>query len=245
MEIMVTDAEVERRISAGESTERISDAARRGGMRTMWDAGAEHVASGDTDLEELLRVLEVPTESSEKGNASRVSPPTAGSTGSAGTVRTATPPPTPAVRPSRSFLPDDVLELVDDVPSGGKRIGRQTVLLVEDEAPLRTVLKDLLEREGYVVVEAQDGVQALDEIDRHAPDAIVLDLHLPRLDGYQVLSHLRARASTASLPVLVLTARGDEESEVKVFESGANDFITKPFRPRALSARLKALLRKT
>ena len=105
------------------------------------------------------------------------------------------------------------------------------------------MLRDLLEREGFAVIEARDGVQALDEIDRHAPDALVLDLNLPRLDGYQVLSHMRARTATATIPVLVLTARGDEDSEVKVFESGANDFITKPFRPRALSARLKALLR--
>ncbi|HEX6942124.1 MAG TPA: type II/IV secretion system protein, partial [Gemmatimonadaceae bacterium] len=242
MEIMVTDDEVERRISAGESTERISDAARRGGMRTMWDAGAEHVAAGETDLEELLRVLEVPMEGSDKAKGARVAPPTA-TTGSS--PRIATPPPTPAVRSTRSFLPEDVLELVDEIlPGGTKKGGRHTVLLVEDEDPLRLVLKDLLEREGYSVIEAKDGVQALDEIDRHAPDALVLDLNLPRMDGYQVLNHLRARPSTASLPVLVLTARGDEESEVKVFESGANDFITKPFRPRALSARLKALLRK-
>ena len=243
MEIMVTDDEVERRISAGESTERISDAARRGGMRTMWDAGAEHVAAGETDLEELLRVLEVPVEGSEKAKGARVAPPTAGT---ATSPRVATPPPTPAIRSTRSFLPEDVLELVDEIlPGGAKKAGRHTVLLVEDEDPLRTVLKDLLEREGYSVIEAKDGVQALDEIDRHAPDALVLDLNLPRMDGYQVLSHIRARPSTATLPVLVLTARGDEESEVKVFESGANDFITKPFRPRALSARLKALLRKT
>jgi DNA-binding response OmpR family regulator len=119
-----------------------------------------------------------------------------------------------------------------------------TRALVEDEEALRHVLKDLLEREGYSVIEATDGVQALDEIDRHAPDALVLDLKLPRLDGYQVLNHIRARPATATLPVLVLTAHGDEDSEVKVFESGANDFITKPFRPRALSARLKALLNK-
>jgi type II secretory ATPase GspE/PulE/Tfp pilus assembly ATPase PilB-like protein len=245
MEVMVTDDEIERRISAGESTERISDAARRGGMRTMWDAGAEHVAAGDTDLEELLRVLEVPMELTEKGKAARAAP-LPGSGPASSSPRVATPPPTPAVRSTRNFLPEDVLELVDDIlPGSGKKAGRHTILLVEDEDPLRTVLKDLLEREGYSVIEAKDGVQALDEIDRHAPDALVLDLNLPRLDGYQVLSHIRARPSTATLPVLVLTARGDEESEVKVFESGANDFITKPFRPRALSARLKALLRKT
>ena len=141
------------------------------------------------------------------------------------------------------FLPEEVLELVDDPASGAKRLMRQTVLLVEDEEPLRHVLRDLLEREGYAVVEAGDGVQALDELDRSAPDAIVLDLNLPRLDGFGFLSHLRARAGTADLPVLVLTAKGDEDSEVRVFESGANDFITKPFRPRALSARLRALLK--
>jgi CheY-like chemotaxis protein len=238
---MVTDAEMERRISAGESTERIADAARRGGMRSMWDSGAEHVASGDTDIEELLRVLEIPTETTDQKIAS--APRSAPSSG--GGVRSPTPSPMPAVKPpsrTGSFLPDDVLELVDDIGGGAKKGGRQTVLLVEDEDALRLVLRDLLEREGYSVIEARDGVQALDEIDRAAPDALVLDINLPRLDGYQVLTHLRARPATASLPVLVLTARGDEDSEVKVFESGANDFITKPFRPRALSARLKALL---
>jgi two-component system alkaline phosphatase synthesis response regulator PhoP len=126
---------------------------------------------------------------------------------------------------------------------GPGRGARHTILLVEDEEPLRLVLRDLLEREGYTIVEAADGIQALDEIDRSAPDAIVLDLNLPRLDGYGVLSHLRARPATASLPVLVLTAKSDEDNEVRVFEIGANDFISKPFRPRALSARLKALLK--
>jgi CheY-like chemotaxis protein len=116
------------------------------------------------------------------------------------------------------------------------------VLLVEDEDALRRVLKDLLEREGFTVFEAADGVKALDEIDRAAPDIVVLDLNLPRLDGYGVLSHLRARPATADLPVIVLTAKGDEDSEVRVFEYGASDYLTKPFRPRALSARLHSLL---
>jgi type II secretory ATPase GspE/PulE/Tfp pilus assembly ATPase PilB-like protein len=241
MEIMVTDAEIERRIGAADSTERIAEAARKGGMRTMWESGAEHVIGGETDLEELLRVLEVPGDEEKPAVQRGTSQSSA-----AGSVRSVTPPPMPAVRQSvRNFLPDEVLELVDDVSAGPKKSARQTVLLVEDEDALRQVLRDLLEREGYSVIEAQDGVQALDQIDRHAPDALVLDLNLPRLDGYQVLTHLRARPGTAALPVLVLTAKGDEESEVKVFENGANDFITKPFRPRALSARLKALLRKS
>jgi DNA-binding response OmpR family regulator len=116
------------------------------------------------------------------------------------------------------------------------------VLLVDDEDQLRRVMKDLLERDGYEVTEAADGVEALDQVDRHAPDIVVLDLNLPGLDGYGVLSHLRSRPATQDIPVVVLTALGDEDSEVRVFELGADDFLSKPFRARALSARLQAVL---
>ena len=119
---------------------------------------------------------------------------------------------------------------------------KRKVLLVDDEDTLRRVMKDLLEREGYVVAEARDGVQALDQVDRFGPDVIVLDLNLPGLDGYGVLSHLRSRPATANIPVVVLTAKSDEDNEVRVFQLGADDFLTKPFRARALSARLDAVL---
>jgi DNA-binding response OmpR family regulator len=118
------------------------------------------------------------------------------------------------------------------------------VLLVDDEDQLRRVMRDLLERDGYEVIEAADGIEALDQVDRHGPDIIVLDLNLPGLDGYGVLSHLRSRRVTQHIPVVVLTARGDEENEVRVFEFGADDFLSKPFRARALSARLDAVLRR-
>ena len=117
-----------------------------------------------------------------------------------------------------------------------------TVLLVDDEDQLRRVMRDLLQREGYRVAEAQNGIEALDQVDRHAPDIIVLDLNLPGLDGYGVLSHLRSRPATSKIPVVVLTARGDEDNEVRVLELGADDFLSKPFRARALSARLKTIL---
>jgi two-component system phosphate regulon response regulator PhoB len=103
-------------------------------------------------------------------------------------------------------------------------------------------MKDLLERDGFLVYEAKDGIQALDQVDRHGPDIVVLDLNLPGLDGYSVLKQLRSRPATRELPVMVLTAKGDEDNEVRVFELGADDFITKPFRARALSARLEAVL---
>jgi two-component system alkaline phosphatase synthesis response regulator PhoP len=116
------------------------------------------------------------------------------------------------------------------------------VLLVEDEETLRRVLRNLLERDGFEVAEAADGAEALSAVDRLSPDAVVLDLNLPVLDGYAVLSRLRTRSTSATLPVLVLTANGDEASEVRALKMGANEFLTKPFRPRALGARLKLLL---
>ena len=131
---------------------------------------------------------------------------------------------------------------IESVIVDGRVVMRERKLTTIDEDALRRVVKDLLEREGFTVFEAGDGVKALDEIDRAGPDIVVLDLNLPRLDGYGVLSHLRSRPATANLPVIVLTAKGDEDSEVRVFEYGASDYLTKPFRPRALSARLHSLL---
>jgi DNA-binding response OmpR family regulator len=130
---------------------------------------------------------------------------------------------------------------IDAVVGEGKGRGA-CVLLVEDEEQLRRVMKDLLQREGYTVAEARDGIQALDEVDRHAPDVIILDLNLPGLDGYGVLAQLRSRPATRQIPVMVLTAKGDEDNEVRVFELGADDFVTKPFRARSLTARLEAVL---
>ena len=143
---------------------------------------------------------------------------------------------------SPSSTIDGTFELLDTIDGVSAEAAETKVLLVDDEDQLRRVMRDLLERDGYVVTEARDGVEALDQIDRHAPDIIVLDLNLPGLDGFGVLSHLRSRPSTAEIPVVVLTAQGDEENEVRVFEMGADDFLSKPFRARALSARLQAVL---
>ena len=103
-------------------------------------------------------------------------------------------------------------------------------------------MKDLLERDGFVIFEAGDGIQAVDQVDRLKPDALVLDLNLPRMDGFGVLKHLRSKTESQRLPIIVLTAKGDEESEVRVFQAGATDYLTKPFRARALSTRLQAVL---
>jgi two-component system, OmpR family, phosphate regulon response regulator PhoB len=123
--------------------------------------------------------------------------------------------------------------------------GSPIVLLVEDEIPLRRAMKDVLEREGFQVLEAGDGAEALVAIDRATPHIAVLDINLPVLDGFAVLSRLRTRPSTARLPILILTARADQETEMRGIALGADDFLTKPFRPSALAARLRALLSRT
>jgi CheY-like chemotaxis protein len=195
----------------------------------------------------LLRVADLPREE-EATRRPPARPAGRAAAPAPAPVPATTQPPAPAKSESSTTLDfAEALELVDDLPDGaapasGARGAGTCVLLVEDEDQLRRVMKDLLERDGYTVAEARDGVQALDQVDRFAPDVIILDLNLPGLDGYSVLTQLRSRPTTRSIPVVVLTAKGDEDNEVRVFEMGADDFITKPFRAKALSARLEAVL---
>jgi len=244
IEVLTVTAEVERRIAAGEPAEQIARAARRGGMKSLWDSGLGHVLKGESTVDELMRVVDVPQEDVPEPipthGGRRAS---GGAPGSRGTVE----PPAPHTAATAATAePLAHFDLLEEGPtlrvSGPHGVPAVKVLLVDDEDSLRKVMRDLLERDGYAVSEARDGVQALDQIDRVGPDIIVLDLNLPGLDGYGVLSHLRSRPATASIPVIVLTAKGDEDNEVRVFELGADDFLTKPFRARALSARLEAVL---
>jgi type II secretory ATPase GspE/PulE/Tfp pilus assembly ATPase PilB-like protein/CheY-like chemotaxis protein len=241
VEVLAMNPELERLIGSGATPDRIAEAGRRNGMRSLWESGLRHVLRGETTIDELLRVTDVPHAPHAPPHEPSEPAPRRARTG----PRTA-PPPAPAAPNLSAFDFSMDLELLDEaapprdgVPAGERGI---CVLLVDDEDDLRRVMRDLLEREGFNVQEARDGVQALDEVDRHAPDIIVLDLNLPGLDGYNVLSQLRSRPATRDIPVVVLTAKGDEENEVKVFELGADDFLSKPFRARALAARLEAVL---
>ncbi|MBI2401451.1 MAG: type II/IV secretion system protein [Gemmatimonadetes bacterium] len=236
IEVLTVTPEVERRIGAGETADRIAEAAHAGGMTSLWESGLSHVLRGESTIDELLRVVDVPQEDTAAPVRAPGKRPSPAPGVAPGVVkeRESGPQPKPI---SAEF------ELLEPVELGAPRqAAGAKVLLVDDEDMLRKVMRDLLERDGYHVVEARNGVEALDQIDRYGPDIIVLDLNLPGLDGYGVLSHLRSRPATADIPVVVLTARGDEENEVRVFEHGADDFLSKPFRARALSARLAAVL---
>jgi type II secretory ATPase GspE/PulE/Tfp pilus assembly ATPase PilB-like protein/CheY-like chemotaxis protein len=257
VEVLTMNVDMERLIGAGATAEKIASAARQNGMLSLFESGLQHVLAGETGVEELLRVVDVPMSDTA---GSRISAPvTPPKTTEAPSPRKTPPsslppagPETPA-RASVTQVPDlsSAFDLLEEEEIGeadggtGRRtavVKSATILLVDDEDALRRVMRDLLARDGYEVVEARTGVEALDQVDRHAPDVVVLDLNLPGMDGYSVLAELRSRPATRDIPVIVLTAKGDEDNEVRVFELGADDFLSKPFRAKALTKRLEVIL---
>jgi DNA-binding response OmpR family regulator len=116
------------------------------------------------------------------------------------------------------------------------------VLVVDDEPMMREVVTTYLERDGLSVTSAADGAAALRMLDAARPDLVILDLMLPKVDGLSVLAHLR---KTTDLPVIVLTARGEEPDRVLGLELGADDYVVKPFSPRELVARVRSVLRRS
>ncbi len=251
LEVLRVTGDVERAIGGNETADRIAEIASHEGMTTLWESGLSHVLRGESTIDELLRVVDVPQED----DPSVRTPPKHGAKRAragrrhSGETRAVAEPRTSDPSSAVPASLDGAFELLEPTEAAPRRGSGEVlgtdgikVLLVDDEDQLRKVMRDLLERDGYDVTEAADGVKALDQVDRHAPDIIVLDLNLPGLDGYGVLNHLRSRPATSDIPVVVLTAHGDEESEVRVFELGADDFLSKPFRARALSVRLQAVL---
>ena len=118
----------------------------------------------------------------------------------------------------------------------------KTILVVDDERNIVELVRLYLEKEGFAVVAAGDGEQALVQYERTGPDLVVLDLMLPKMDGFEVCRELRRRGD---VPILMLTARSEDVDAIVGLELGADDYVTKPFNPRALVARVKAILRRT
>ena len=121
---------------------------------------------------------------------------------------------------------------------------REKILIVEDEKDIIKMLEYNLKKEGFKVTDARDGEDALDLAVREYPDLILLDLMLPGIDGLEVCKSLKKENKTASIPIIMLTAKGQESDKVVGLELGADDYITKPFSPRELIARIKAVLRR-
>src|SRR5438132_617823 len=170
LEVLTMNAELERRIAAGEAADRVAEAAKRGGMKSLWDSGLAHVLRGESTIDELMRVVDVPPEAAAIADlAAHAAPAAPGAHG------------VPAAPARVGAQPVAThFDLLEEVALPARRSGAygepaKKVLLVDDEDSLRKVMKELLEREGYEVAEARDGVQALDQVDRMGPDIIVLD----------------------------------------------------------------------
>jgi DNA-binding response OmpR family regulator len=117
-----------------------------------------------------------------------------------------------------------------------------TVLVADDDHDILALVSFRLERAGFDVVAAQDGEEALRLAVEHAPDLAILDVMMPKLDGYEVTTRLRQNDSTRRIPVILLTARVQEADIARGFEAGADDYVKKPFSPQELGARVQAIL---
>lgn len=124
------------------------------------------------------------------------------------------------------------------------RSPRQKVLIIEDDTDIRELIKFNLEQDGYAVEEAATGAEGLDRIKRRQPDLVLLDLMLPGMPGLEICRVLRSSKETSTLPILIVTAKGTEVDKVLGLEMGADDYVVKPFSPRELIARVKAVLRR-
>ncbi len=121
---------------------------------------------------------------------------------------------------------------------------KETILIVDDEQDILELIKYNLKNEGYSILTAQAGEQAIKIAKQSLPDLVVLDLMLPGIDGFEVTRYLRNAEQTRDLPIVMLTAKGEESDIITGLELGANDYISKPFSPKVLVARIRAILRR-
>ena len=119
---------------------------------------------------------------------------------------------------------------------------KQRILVVDDEASIRRILETRLKMVGYDVVTAEDGEEAIEVYNKTAPDLVILDVMMPKMDGYGVTREIRR---TSDVPIIILTALGDVSERITGLELGADDYVIKPFSPKELEARVKAVLRRT
>jgi len=126
-----------------------------------------------------------------------------------------------------------------------RKANQARILVVDDEPDILTLLEYNLRKAGFKVLEARDGPEAIEAAKAHRPDLVLLDIMLPDMEGTEVLKRLKSIEATAAIPVIMLTAKGEEIDKIIGFELGAEDYITKPFSPRELILRVKAVLKRT
>ena len=239
-EVLVADAEVERRIAGGDPVDRVTQAARLAGMRSLWEAGLAHVAVGATSAEELMRVIEPPsgaamavTEPTPDGVAlAAVPPPDSGTTGT-------------AQEPSHARRAEEPAGGVADggeAPNRAGRPGRGMVLVASADPVVRQAVRGALEPEGYAVADAAADHSLAIEAARLAPLAVLLDARASAGAELTPLQELRARREGWALPVVVLADESDEQSQLRALAWRATDVVAGSLQPAVLAARIRALL---
>jgi type II secretory ATPase GspE/PulE/Tfp pilus assembly ATPase PilB-like protein/CheY-like chemotaxis protein len=240
-EVLVVDAEVERRIAAGEPVDRVTDAARSAGMRSLWEAGVAHVAAGATSAEELLRVVEAPA--ALPGEA--VAP--------GDDVALAARAPAPTV--SEEHLRAAGAEAPEGVPDWPGAVGSSSgyvaearragvVLLVSGDPDVACAARAALEPAGYAVAEASPDGSVAADVARIAPVALLIDSRNSGGAGLALLNRLRGHRETWALPALVLADAADDATQVRALAYRATDVIAGTLRPPVLQARLHSLIRR-
>jgi two-component system alkaline phosphatase synthesis response regulator PhoP len=138
-------------------------------------------------------------------------------------------------------LPENMIEdLLDELSDT-----RQKILIVDDELDALTALKRALEADNYNVVEASDGLSAIEKVKTEKPDVVLLDLMMPEMDGIEACKHLKSDPKYKHIPIIMLTAKGEIDNKIEGIEMGADDYVTKPFNLHELKARIKMVLRRT
>lgn len=215
IQIMIMTSELRTLVDRGGTPDEFEAAARKAGMKSLAEAGAAKVATGETTLQELDRVL--------------------GETGTSPEEEEPTPHPPIAISGTA----------VQDAAGVSPESRRARVLVVDDDRTVRTVGRALLESEGHEVLEAEDGQAGLDLLQSTGlVDLIILDLSMPVMGGEDFLRQIRGTVATVGIPVMVLTSDTDPDSEVRLVDAGADDYIRKPFDPRLFVSRTRAALRR-
>jgi len=216
LELLTVDKRVADVIAASPSAEDLARAGRRQEARTLWQAGLRRVWAGETTYDELVRVVGEP--------APAVALAAASAQPVAAAVAPSPAPAAPVAAPSAPSAP--------------------VVLVADDDPAMRALIATILKPQGFEVAEAADGLDALDQAQRLAPAILLLDMKMPRLDGFGVLEALRRRLTGRSVPVIVVTAKDDPATEARCIELGAEDYLTKPIQPSSLVVRMRAVLRR-
>lgn len=225
-EILLLDNELKAMIAKNATIYEVRKLARKKRFYNLYEDALTLIAEGIVNYQEVLRVVNPSAEDNNKIGASK-------STGSASNGRIA-----PANDQARRTI----------IKSNGKKQPEHPhkILLVEDSQSLRLLTRKLIEKTtDWQYLEAENAMQAMEIIDQQQPNAIVLDVKMPGMNGFQFLRHLRNNLSTADIPVLLLTSLNSPNHEVKGLEVGADDYLVKPFNPEVLIARIKRLLVRT